>query len=259
MLTSRQRYQKEKTVIRKESRMGAIYSFNRYELKYIVNHRHVANLWDDMNGRLTNDPNAGPDGAYKISSLYYDSPDLLCYWEKVDGQKIRRKIRLRTYFDSNEQTGEKSFLEIKQRINRTVQKRRVDFELEDALDFMRTGKSFADGVRSGVMDEIVYLRHTYQLTPTLIVSYKRKAFYGLYDDGLRITLDYHVKCREEDLDLTHGEGGHYILAPEWVVMEIKINDKMPLWLSLLLGRHNIASLRLSKYCRGVETAIRRIA
>jgi len=236
--------------------VAGYYSFNRYELKYIVDPQQVADLWAEMGGRLEADGHNGAHGGYKISSVYYDSEDLQCYWEKVDGEKNRRKVRLRTYLNEEGLPQGMSFLEIKQRINRTVQKRRTDLGMKDAQRFLQTG-SPPEGIRHPrVIEEIAYLRHAFQLRPTLVVSYKRKAFYGVFDDGLRVTLDYHVKCRADALDAACGEWGHYMLPPDRVVMEVKVNDKVPLWLSLLLGRFSIVATRISKYCRGVERAIR---
>jgi len=57
------------------------------------------------------DANAGRDGSYKVASLYYDSPDLRCYWEKLDVEKVRRKLRVRTYGERPEW----AFMEIKGR------------------------------------------------------------------------------------------------------------------------------------------------
>ena len=236
--------------------MAGYYSFNRYELKYIIDHEQVNDLWVEMGERLEADRHNRADGGYKIASLYYDSGDLRCYWEKIDGEKNRRKVRLRTYLNEGGQPLGKSFLEIKQRINRTVQKRRTDLSIGAAQRFLQTGSPPEQAEQPHVIAEIGYLRHAFQLRPTLVVSYKRKAFYGVFDDGLRVTLDYHVKCRADALDPASEEWGYYMVPPDRVVMEIKVNDKVPLWLSLLLGRFNIVATRISKYCLGVETAIR---
>jgi hypothetical protein len=39
-----------------------------------------------------------------------------------------------------------------------------------------------------------------------------------------------------------------------VVMEIKINERMPYWLTEMLATHNMQIIRISKYCRSIEAA-----
>ena len=94
--------------------------FNRFELKYIV-HRNLANEFiRALDGYVYADPHSNGDGGYPIYSLYCDSPGLALFWEKIEGIKYRRKVRFRRYGKSPD-----VFIEIKQRMDRTVQKRRV--------------------------------------------------------------------------------------------------------------------------------------
>ncbi len=94
-----------------------IRKFNRFEWKYLIPDEH-----------------GGDGGGYELASLYYDSPDFRCYWEKMDGIKIRRKLRLGCYETGVPLTQETPiFVEIKQRVNRVTQKRRVILPYETAL------------------------------------------------------------------------------------------------------------------------------
>ena len=47
--------------------------------------------------RMKPDENALDGAFYPIVSLYYDSPDRACYWEKVEKYQNRRKMRVRVY------------------------------------------------------------------------------------------------------------------------------------------------------------------
>jgi hypothetical protein len=71
-------------------------SFNRFELKYLLHADSVDLLARDLAGPLRPDRH-GHDGRYALTSLYYDSPDLVYYWAKVDALKVRRKLRIRHY------------------------------------------------------------------------------------------------------------------------------------------------------------------
>jgi SPX domain protein involved in polyphosphate accumulation len=73
-------------------------------------------------------------GSYRLSSLHYDSPDFYSYREKVDGYKFRRKLRIRYYELRGALTADTPvFVEIKQRLNRVTQKRRVLLPYREAL------------------------------------------------------------------------------------------------------------------------------
>ena len=86
-----------------------IKKFNRYELKYILTYKEYVDAVKFLKGFLRRDRHSGEEGVYRISSLYYDSLDLSCYRNKIDGIKYRRKLRLRVYEDSNMEYG---FVEI---------------------------------------------------------------------------------------------------------------------------------------------------
>ena len=36
-----------------------------------------------------------------------------------------------------------------------------------------------------------------------------------------------------------------------IVMEVKVNDAVPLWVSRMIARHNCSLRRISKYCKGL--------
>ena len=194
--------------------------------------------------------NAGLDGYYKISSLYYDSSDLKCYWEKLDGESFRRKVRVRTYGAHPEE----AFLEIKQRLNLTVQKRRCRATLAEVTERMAAiCNGRLDSALDPVYDEVFVLARRYRLEPKMIISYQRAAFFDKYKADLRITLDRNIRCRHVGLDLaTHRTRGRFAVPPTMVLLEVKFNEVIPAWLCTCLNRLDFQVQRLSKYCAGVE-------
>lgn len=224
--------------------------FNRFELKYLLHYRQTEEFLASIRGHVRNDPNVGRGGFYKVVSRYYDSADLMCYWEKLDGEKYRRKVRVRTYGENPEE----AFAEIKQRYNLTVQKRRcrapIDI-VESELESMQQGtyKSEIDPV----FDEIYNLRRRHRLEPKLIVSYNRAAFFDLYKRDLRITVDRNFRCRSLDLSLDRQRmRGRWAIRPTYTVVEVKFNDTMPRWVCTVLNRLDVQIERVSKYCYAVE-------
>ena len=45
-----------------------------------------------------------------------------------------------------------------------------------------------------------------------------------------------------------------MFPPDQVVMEIKVNERIPYWLTELVAVHNLTLVRVSKYCRSIELA-----
>ena len=99
--------------------------FNRYELKYILNLEQYYQLAEILPNYLQADERGDEHGRYKITSLYYDTEDYKAYWDKIEGHKFRRKLRVRVYGRETVTPEMLCFAEIKQRINKTLQKKRV--------------------------------------------------------------------------------------------------------------------------------------
>lgn len=77
--------------------IGAVRSFNRFELKYPLASRRANAFRDDLVQYVDLDPHAGPSGSYPLASLYCNTKDRRFYWEKLDGILFRRKVRIRPY------------------------------------------------------------------------------------------------------------------------------------------------------------------
>lgn len=225
-------------------------AFNRFELKYIIHFSQARALLKSIGAHVRHDPHAGRDGFYKIVSLYYDSPDLSCYWEKLDGEMYRRKIRVRTYGESPDE----AFLEIKQRYNLNVQKRRCRFPLKvinRELESISTGPY--NGGIDPVFDEVFNVVRRRALEPKLIISYNRAAFFDRHRRDLRITLDRNIKFRSQCLSLEKNRlKGRYVIPPTMMILEVKFDETIPQWISSCLNRLDFQVQRFSKYCEGVE-------
>jgi SPX domain protein involved in polyphosphate accumulation len=200
----------------------------------------------------------GASGDYRVTSLYYDSPDLTCYRSKVDGILYRRKVRIRTYGLHAASDDDAIALEIKQRINRTVQKRRLELPLPLAEQLCAGTLDLTDLTDLSpddheVASEVRYLVDALDLRPTAITAYQRRAFMGnRYDSGLRITFDTQLCGRMHALRVNEDANNHVIAPPDVCVMEVKANDAVPDWVTSLLARHECQLQRVSKYCAVVS-------
>jgi hypothetical protein len=235
-----------------------IRSFNRFELKYLINTEQARAVAEDLVGFLSPDRH-GEGGRYALTSLYYDSADLSCYWAKIDGLKVRRKLRIRHY-ESAALLGpdDPVFVEIKQRVNRVTQKRRVRLGYSTAQALCAgVEPNSVERADEAVVAEVLDLVVRFDLHPTAITSYRRGAFVGgEHDPGVRVTFDRDLRFRLGDLDLHRKLPGPHLLPPELVVMEVKVNDRVPTWLTRLVSRHDLTLVRISKYCAAVEAGRR---
>lgn len=235
--------------------------FNRYELKYVVHASVMESLVRDLNHFMEPDGYGDKDGFYRISSLYYDSPDFAFYRSKIEGLKFRRKLRVRVYPTGHPDSLRNAFVEIKQRMNRTVQKKRVKLPLQEALalcsgDYEGTGRDETDAT---AISEVLYLVRAMQLRPACIVTYRRQAFLGnRHESGMRVTFDGAIAGRVTGLDFTQEEGNISVIPPDWFVMEVKVNDRIPLWMVSLLARHDCELHRVSKYCAIIKAGYSRL-
>lgn len=227
--------------------------FNRFELKYILELGKAHQIMRDLAPFIEPDPHGGELG-YRVCSLYYDSPDLDFFWAKIEGIKYRRKVRLRIYPPADLSQIEQAMVEIKQRINRSVQKRRLQLTLDQAY-LLCQGKyedPNLDFLDQQVASEIKYLVQAMHLRPTCIINYHRRAFIGhVYNHGLRITFDTDLTCRTRDLRIESEAENQHFLSPDLCVMEIKVNETVPDWVASLLNSHNCQLHRISKYCTGL--------
>ncbi len=227
--------------------------FNRYELKYLVHTSQREALLRKLRENMVTDPEGGESGSYRVTSLYYDSPELHCYRAKVDGIKFRRKLRVRVYGE-DPSPERPAMIEIKQKHRRTVTKRRICVPLHEAHAICaRTGSPSVTAPKDlEVVREVAHLVDALNLAPRCVISYRRQALMGSrFEPGLRVTFDTDVAASRPTEDLNRGTR-HLFVPRDYMIMEVKINDRVPMWMSGLLERHQCELRRVSKYCSGYE-------
>lgn len=227
--------------------------FNRFELKYILPVRQCADIKDDLSQHIAPDQHGGREG-YPVVSLYYDSPALDFFWSKIEGIKFRRKVRIRIYPGEDITKTTIGSVEIKQRINKTVQKRRLELPLDRARELCagRLSLDGLDALDTQVAHEITYLSRAMDLQPAAITAYWRRAFEGNEENaGVRVTFDTMVASRIHALTVNEPAVNRLILPADFCIMELKADDRVPEWATSLLARHGCQLNRVSKYCAGV--------
>jgi len=237
--------------------MSRIKEYSRFELKYVVTEEQREQLAEVLRDYMQPDTMGDEMGRYNITSLYYDTVDYKAYWDKIEGHKFRRKVRVRVYGSQAVTEDAPCFAEIKQRINKTLQKKRVRMPYASAIALCGAGEAFesASATDQATIEEIQYLYYTLQLQPACVVGYDRQAFNGSqYDPGLRVTFDVNLKGRTHDLSLLSlgNAENHFFIPPGYCILEVKVNYRVPLWLTDIIAEHRCTLRRVSKYCAALE-------
>ncbi|MBV1854411.1 polyphosphate polymerase domain-containing protein [Catellatospora tritici] len=231
-----------------------LHAFNRYEIKYLVHASQLPAIRDELRARLDFDSYCPEDG-YGVWSVYYDTRLLRFYWEKVEGLRFRRKLRVRHYGDRFTIDDDTIvYVEIKQRVNRVTQKRRVGMPYADAR-LLCDGRQMIrhEPGQTAFVQEVLGLVQGLDLRPVAMTGYQREAYVGRDSDlGLRVTLDHRVRGRDREFDLGSGAQNRLIVPASMSVLEIKVNDRAPYWLTDLAARADLSVVRVSKYCQSVE-------
>ena len=217
----------------------AINVMQRYELKYLLDGRQTDYLRRALEGRMQIDEY----GLTSIASLYYDTPDARLIRASIEKPVFKEKLRLRSYGLARPDSP--VYLEIKRKAEGIVYKRRVPTTIPQADRFF-AGAELTTG-QPQIRRELTYFRDHYQtLSPACLIIYDRTAYFEPGGD-LRLTLDYRPRYRTEGLTLTESMDGSPLLPRGWTVLEIKVQEAMPLWLSEILTRGGIRKSSFSKY------------
>jgi hypothetical protein len=231
----------------------AIEIFKRKEQKYLITSDQYFLLLEHILPYMRPD-RFGLDGRYTITSLYFDSDDHKIYFETKNKLKFRQKLRLRVYDEAD--LASTAFFEVKQKHKKVVNKRRMLLPLEEAYRYLNENPALPlehyNTSNPQVFREIDYFLKLYGLRPEMVVSYDRHALHCIEDPDLRITFDLNLRCRNDDLFVEHGPYGENFIDPDLVVLEVKINDSVPLWLTRILQALYCEQRSASKYCTSME-------
>ncbi|WP_197079094.1 polyphosphate polymerase domain-containing protein [Candidatus Syntrophocurvum alkaliphilum] len=217
-------------------------------MKFIVPKAQHSTILDIINSHAAYDSFAKANGKYRITNLYFETDDNRIYYETVNRDRFRQKLRLRSYGDI--ELDDEVFFELKQKHRGIVSKRRTRIRLSDFYRLKDNNYSIDSTYNVSNMQalkEIVYFREFYNVKPKMVLTYERQAFVGVNDSDLRITFDTNLKCREKDLRLESKQKGEYFLDPDKAIMEVKVRNGVPLWLARALSELNCFKQRVSKY------------
>ncbi|MBN3033981.1 MAG: polyphosphate polymerase domain-containing protein [Bacteroidales bacterium] len=226
----------------------------RFEYKYIVREE----LLDDIRHMVipfvnSDSNNRNEENGYTVRSIYFDTPRLDYYYEKVEGIKNRKKFRIRGYNKGSDDT--RVYLEIKRKYNIPILKNRIPLTYGEALELFR--KASINGFVF-MQDDVPLARKNassfffelfgQNLRPVILVMYEREAFFSKFDRSVRITFDRNLRSKSfpgvdqlfDNTGIKRAINGHFIL-------EVKFDHQYPSWLRPLLSRFDLRAQAASKY------------
>ena len=217
----------------------AITVMKRYELKYLLNGAQTEYLRERLKGHMEVDEY----GKTSIASLYYDTPSYQLIRMSVEKPQFKEKIRLRSYGLATEASP--VFLELKRKAYGVVYKRRVETTIPLVKKFFSGDGDICAGGQ--INSEIKTFRDHYKtLVPSCLIIYDRTAYFEP-DGDLRLTIDEAPRYRTDRLNLTESMDGVLLLNEGWTILEIKVQEAMPLWLAETLSTGKIYKGSFSKY------------
>jgi hypothetical protein len=230
----------------------------RHELKFLLPRTCMDELRPEVRRHTVLDPFCTriPGSRYVVRSIYLDTADFEFYFEKIDGVKVRKKLRIRTY-DSPEPGGP-AFIEIKRKMGRCGLKERLQLPLarvDHALNGKNPDRVLPDPTfrNRKVLGKIRYLMHVKDLRPVVLVTYEREAYVGSDDARQRVTFDSNIRSLVnptleqigEECGLKQFEDTHFVL-------ELKYDGSMPGWMVRLIRDFDLERGPYSKYCNGLD-------
>lgn len=218
----------------------------RQELKYALGRGEYAALRQRCRAVMRRDPHVGPDGTYRITSLYFDDLGDTALLQNYSGVSRREKFRIRAY-NGNLDT----------------------LHLEKKVKYGGLGTKYACPITAGQLQRLLagdlswmmdtgyplmrelYLRMKNDLLrPKTIVSYRREPF--VYAPGnVRVTFDYDIRSGICSLDMLGGEAPLVPAAFNQVIMEVKYDEFLPDIIRMIVQEGTPRARAFSKYaaCR----------
>lgn len=232
--------------------------FERREYKYAVPIETLDALRERFLKQMDHDPfcRDRSNGNYCVRSIYFDSPRLLFYHEKIDGLKIRKKLRVRVYNDLEQDTI--AFLEIKRKIDNIVFKERARLPLYESVNLLNGVQPKLHNKtlifsEAATLEKFLYLRGRLNLQPKVLVTYEREALIGIDDPYIRVTFDMNIRSHPAPLieHIFHDED-LIPLNDRFFILEVKFYGRMPVWIRNIVRDFRLHLQAFSKYCEGID-------
>ena len=229
----------------------------RFEQKYLVPEATAHCIREFLGAYLELDENGTgkPNFSYPVHSLYLDSDRLNLYWETINGNKNRFKLRLRFY---NDDPDTPVYFEIKRRVNNCILKQRGGVR-RGAVHWLLAGHfPEPDHLLTRDARQLVALQRFCQLMSEIHarskvhICYMREAWVSTLDNSVRVTLDRQVLAEPNLVARISTEVRQPVpvFRRPNVILELKFTNRFPDWFRELVRLFNCMQCGAAKYVEG---------
>ena len=171
----------------------------------------------------------------RVNSIYYDTIDLNCLWDNINGYSNRNKYRVRWYDNIN---NSEVFFEKKTKINQTTQKIKL------SLGKFKDQKNLIDFLKTNEFINKIFEITTLNLVQVLNVSYNRD-YYIDTENKLRITFDEKIATHQN----SNGKFFKNFVDLNNNVLEFKYTDENSKYVrdKMFNLNFNVRNQKFSKY------------
>ncbi|MCM1056289.1 MAG: polyphosphate polymerase domain-containing protein [Firmicutes bacterium] len=224
----------------------------RHEMKFLCGESQLYIIENKIRHICRPDFYGGDNGSYRVKSLYFDTPDDMCWQEILSGTDARKKYRLRIYNDDADVIK----LECKYSLRDRKAKEVCRMTRKQCLSLMvnsPAGRVEPAENADPLLCRFLVERRMELLTPKVIVEYRRTP-YVFPGGNVRITFDRRIRssCRTERF-LEKGDALFKSILPENVhILEVKYDEGLPGAVrELLTAGQELRRTSFSKYglCR----------
>jgi len=230
----------------------------RYELKYWLDEAKALRVRQFVQSYLQLDEFSArrADFSYPTLSLYLDSSDLDTYWQTINGNKNRYKLRLRYYDDRPKSP---VFFEVKRREDNVILKQRAGVR-KSAVRTLLAGQLPApehlldpdDPEALVALQRFSNLMHHLHAAPKLHIAYLREAYENPEDNGVRVTFDRQVESAPQDQPhLVARSPAPHLVFGRFVILELKFTGRYPNWFRDLVETFDCMQEGAAKYATGI--------
>ena len=222
--------------------------FDRVEKKCLITTEQKQHMLSVINQYMHEDDYFISD----VFNIYFDNDNYDLIIQSIEQPKFKHKLRARSYGGYD-----KVFFEIKTKMRgkdyNVGYKRRVRITKKDYQQLIKGKTTVYDLMDKNADDkndyqiarEVDYLIEHYNLYPRILVEYRRESYQG--DNRLRITFDEDLRYRINNVSFRKFKKDKlYFNNEKNIIMEIKAQGVLPLWLVHKLSEERIFPEQFSK-------------
>jgi len=239
----------------------------RYEFKYALPLSCRSDLVELVLPHIKADKHGekikGNVSGYTVHSLYFDTPKLSDYFDRLSEKRVRNRMRIRTYGKPGDDRP--VFLENKRKKFDRVIKHRVRIcsanqwhACSTKQDRWRTWKKDITGNGIYAYQDFDQLVAEGRRMPVSVVHYEREVYVGKSEtQRVRFTIDRNVRATVTPKTPNLFAPADVELIPaDWMVVEMKFDADRPKWMRNICRQLNLRAVPVSKFALSVMRGFR---